>query len=98
MSCTRSVRWRARVLMIAAGVALAFPTIAFPATKTTGPGRAVLVRVNITDKGISAYYWAIADIGGDITYVSQTYLLRGEIAYFTVRNLGRRLHSFAAFG
>jgi hypothetical protein len=85
-------------LIVTAVVALGFPTVALGAAKTTAPGRAVLVRVNITDKGISAYYWAIANAGGDLTYVSQTYLLRGEIAYFSIRNLGRKPHDFVAFG
>jgi hypothetical protein len=79
-------------------VALTFPTISFAASRTTGPGRAVLVRVNITDKGINTYFWAIATTGGGLTYVSQTYILRGEIAYFTVRNRGRKPHNFVALG
>ena len=87
-----------RALGVAVIVALVLPTMSLGASQTTNPGRAVLVRVNISDTGIRTYFWAIASASGDLTYVSQTYMIRGEIAYFTVRNYGKKPHDFVALG
>jgi hypothetical protein len=87
-----------RALVFGFVVVLSFSATTLAASSTTNPGRAVLVHVKITDKGIKTYFWGIANAGGDQTYVVQTYVSRGQIAYFTVQNLGKKPHDYVVLG
>lgn len=70
---------------------------AAPATATTQPSQAILVNVHITDKGIrTAMFHTSGPRSTD--YWAAFYATRGEIAYFVVRNMGKKPHDFTVLG
>ena len=80
-------------------MALAFSEVSSAARTTTAPGRAVIVHVNITDKGISTSTYAPIDVeSGQVTLAAVYRLTRGLTAYFSVHNLGKRPHDFVVLG
>jgi hypothetical protein len=89
---------RLHALVFSITVALTFSTTSLATPKTTSPGRAMLVYVHITDKGITTSMYGIVDEAGSKTYVSESYVTRGQIAYFVVRNLGKKSHDFTVLG
>src|SRR5262245_46969581 len=78
-------------------VALSLPAASAAAPATTQPSKAVLVNVNITDKGTRT---AMCHTDGPkaTDYWAAYYAMRGEIAYFVVHNQGRKPHNFAVLG
>ena len=77
--------------------ALAIPAASAAAPATTQPSKAVLVDVNITDHGIrTAMFHTDGPKATD--YYAAYYAMRGEVAYFVVRNKGRRPHDFTVLG
>ena len=88
---------KAHALVIGTAVALAVPAAVHATTRTTMPSQAVLVNVDITDKGIrTAMFHTDGPKAKD--YWAAYYALRGEVAYFVVHNRGRKPHTFAVLG
>src|SRR5438034_3971761 len=75
-------------------VALTFSAAAAGAPRTTEPGKALLVYVRITDEGISNSFWSSSSVSGQQTLfpLQPGQVRRGEIAYFVIRNYGKRHH------
>jgi uncharacterized cupredoxin-like copper-binding protein len=86
---------------VACGLAaVVFCGAASGANRTTEPGKALLVYVSITDKGISNSFWSSSTVSGQETlFVLQPgQVRRGTIAYFVVTNHGKRVHDFKVLG
>jgi hypothetical protein len=91
---------KTRAFIFALTVALAFAASALAAPQTTEPGKALLVYVHLTDKGITKSFWASASVSGQETlFVLQPgQVKRGQIAYFVITNLGKKRHDFTVLG
>ena len=87
---------KARALFVVIA-ALALPGVSHAASRTTMPSKAILVNVDINDKGIrTAMFHTDGPKATD--YWAAYYALRGEVAYFVVRNHGRKPHNFTVLG
>jgi hypothetical protein len=84
-------------LLIGTVVALAVPAVVHATSRTTMPSQAILVNVDITDKGIRTAMFH-SEGPRSTEYWAAYYALRGEVAYFVVRNRGKKPHSFAVLG
>jgi hypothetical protein len=84
-------------LVFGAALALALPAVSAAATKTTQPSEAIVVNVNINDRGIKTAMFH-SESAGASEYWAAFYALRGEIAYFVIRNQGKKPHNFAVLG
>jgi hypothetical protein len=80
-------------------LALCCPAASLAATATTAPTRAVLVKVTISDKGIStALYNSDTAPNAAESYFVAYYAMRGQMAYFVIHNRGKRSHNFTVLG
>lgn len=70
--------------------------LAFPAT--TAPGKAILVEVNITNKGLRTAMLTKSTDNGVTSYVAAYSARRGQIAYFVIRNRSGKPQSFVVLG
>jgi hypothetical protein len=84
--------------ILAVALALSVPALAPAARQTTAPNRAVLVNVNITDQGIKTAMFTSQTVNGSENYFAAYYATRGQIAYFVIRNHGKKSHNFAVLG
>jgi hypothetical protein len=91
---------RIHVVGVGFVVALALSATAVGAPRTTEPGKALLVYVRITDQGISNSFWSSTSVSGQETLVplQPGQVRRGEVAYFVIRNYGKKRHDFAVLG
>jgi hypothetical protein len=86
-------------LAFGSAAALSLPSVCAAAPATTAPGKAVLVKVSITDKGIkTAMYNSDSAPNAAESYFVAYYAMRGQIAYFVVQNKGKRPHNFTILG
>jgi hypothetical protein len=67
------------------------------ATRTTQPGKTVLVYFVITDKNV-AYEILRPTVGGNSDMYLEKYTYRGDFAKFTVINRGKKPRGFAFLG
>ena len=79
---------KVHVLLIGTVVALAVPAAAPATARTTMPSQAILVNVDITDKGIRTAMFH-SEGPKSTEYWAAYYALRGEVAYFVVHNRGK---------
>lgn len=78
-------------------IAVLAAAVAPVSVATTMPSQAILVDVNITDKGISTAMFH-TDGPKSKDYWAAYSALRGEVAYFIVRNRGKKAHNFTVLG
>jgi hypothetical protein len=93
---------RACRLTAVAGAALAlalfWSSASLAGSRTTQPGKTVLVYFVINDQDI-AYAIYREQLGGGTTELTlQRYVLRGDFAKFTIINRGKKPHGFAFLG
>jgi hypothetical protein len=93
---------RARRLTAAAGAVLALAllgsSVSLAGSRTTQPGKTVLVYFVINDQK-TAYAIYREQLGGGTTELTlQRYVLRGDFAKFTVINRGKKAHGFDFYG
>jgi hypothetical protein len=89
---------RACGVVFATVLGLAFTSGSLAGLKTTTPGKAILVEVNITDQGIRTAMLTKSTDNGVTTYVAAYSAQRGQTAYFVVQNHGKKPHNFVVFG
>jgi hypothetical protein len=92
----------ARRLAALAGTALALALLcssaAFATSRTTAPGKTVLVYFVIDDKRILFQIYRTTQGGGAGELTLEKYVLRGDFAKFFVINRGKKRHGFAFLG
>lgn len=81
------------VLAIAASIS----GIVSAATRTTDPGKSLVVYVNISDKGIKLATFLRGQLAGNDNLFTAP-PARGQYAIFEVRNVGKKRHNFAVLG
>ena len=95
---------RARRLAALAGAVLALGAFglwlpaSFAASRTTAPGKNVLVYFVIDDQQIRYQIYRETAGGGASDLYLEKYVLRGDYASFFVINRGKKLHGFAFMG
>ena len=92
---------RARRLAATAGIvalALSSSSAAVAASRTTAPGKTVLVYFVIDDKRILFQAYRTTQGGGANELTLEKYVLRGDFAKFFVINRGKKRHGFAFLG
>ena len=93
---------RARRLAAVAGAAFALTLLCSSASlagsRTTQPGKTVLVYFVFTDKNIAYAIYREVQGGGTNELTLQRYVLRGDFAKFFVINRGKKPHGFVFFG
>jgi hypothetical protein len=94
--------FRARVLVVITGAALALTLLCASASlagsRTTQPGKNVLVYFVINDQKIAYEILRKTQGGGSTDLFLEKYVLRGDFATFTVINRGKKPHGFVFFG
>jgi hypothetical protein len=86
--------------MVGAGVALAlvWSPVSLAGSRTTQPGKTVLVYFVINDQKIAYAIYRTMQ-GGNINELTlQRYVVRGDFAKFFVINRGKKPHSFDFYG
>jgi len=87
------------LLLVCCGAVLAPSAPAFAAGQTTQPGSTLRVFVTLTDKGIRTTMFDELSTGGQTGLVpARGGGLRGNVAIFSVRNVGKKRHDFAVLG
>ena len=89
---------RAYSLVLVTAAGFVFATASVGAVKTTAPDKAILIDVNITDRGMRAAMFTKSTDDGVTTYVAAVSAKRGQIAYFVIRNHGKKPHNFVLLG
>ena len=93
---------RARRFTAIAGAAVALALLCSPvslaASRTTQPGKTVLVYFVINDQKVAYAIYREQQGGGTNELTLQKYVLRGDFAKFTVINRGKRAHGFDFYG
>jgi hypothetical protein len=83
------------------GAALAMCLLSSPALggiATTAPGRHVLVYFVIDDKSVHYEILRTTAGGGTDQLILEKYVVRGDVATFTVINRGKKPHGFTFYG
>lgn len=93
---------RVRRLAAVAGAALALTLLCSSASlagsRTTQPGKTVLVYFVINDKSIAYAIYREQLGGGTSELTLEKYVLRGDVAKFYVINRGKKAHGFDFYG
>jgi hypothetical protein len=94
------VRARRFATLVAAVLALAFlsTSTSVAASRTTAPGKRVLVYFVINDQKIAYAIYRETAGGGTSELFLERYVLRGDVATFIVINRGKKPHGFDFFG
>ncbi len=90
---------RAMILAIAATIAAAsmFPAASLPASRTTTPGKYMLVFVLITDQRVTIGKWGGAKNHNGLIPVPDT-IPRGNLMSINVLNRSKKVQTFSVFG
>jgi hypothetical protein len=92
------VRAPAYVVVVAAALTIWCCSAALAATRTTAPGKHVLVYFVINDKRV-AYEILRTTAGGGTDQLTLTqYVVRGDLATFYIINRAHKRHGFTFFG
>jgi hypothetical protein len=96
------------LFVLTAVVALAIPASSLATAKTTGPGSRLDVTIDLFDttskerygQAFVVYLMTQSDYRGglELFITDWTEVTRGEVAKITLRNKGKKLHTFKLFG
>jgi hypothetical protein len=82
----------------ALALALGSSSASLAARTTTAPGSSVLVYFVITDKGVSREILREVLGGGSGQLLLDRFVVRGDVAHFTIINRGHKPHGFTFYG
>ena len=94
------LRARRLTAILGAGVALALlcSSVSLAGSRTTQPGKTVLVYFVINDQKIAYAIYRTMQGGNTNELTLQRYVVRGDFAKFFVINRGKKPHGFVFFG